>query len=192
MRDPDRITVDLQDRIDEIAEEMDRIEREARAIRDGNSKCSSNSGDGGKDDEGGDGGEDDGPTLIELAKSYQELEHAIELIEADIKEFGGSEFAIKKFRAGETGQVNDLVLQDTISDGLDDPRAKFNARKIRTVQVGVTDTPPDTPDSPRVFNTPTLEFLYQRIDNFNSYGEASLSDFSLFQRLDGAGEQPNS
>lgn len=183
MRDPDRVTVDLEDRIAEIREEMDRIEREAHATKEKNSDDSTNA-DG--------GGEDDGPTLVELAETYQELEHAIDLIEGDIAEFGGSEFTIKKFRAGETGQVNDLVLQDTISDGLDDPRAKFNARKIRTVQVGVTEAPPDTPDNPRVFSTPTLEFLYQRIDNFNSYGEASLSDFSLFQRLADAGEPPNS
>lgn len=162
-----RITVDLQDRIDEIDEAIDHLEDARDAIE---------AGDDEKADELLDGWGAE-PTEEAVTDSKNEIEHSRDLLEADVQRFGGSEFTVKKFRAGEVAEVNDLVVADTLADGHDDPRSKLHARKLYTIQVGVTETPPDTPDEPARFEPPTTEYLFQCIDNLNTYGKVSLDDF---------------
>lgn len=158
--DSRRVTVDLEDRIDEIEEQMAELEAQSEEV------------------------DQDSAEYVDIAEQYEELEHAVELLEADIERFGGSEFTLKKMKAGEIGQVNDLVLADTVRDDLEDPRTKQSAREMRTIQVGVVDSPPDTPDKPTAFEPPTHKYLYNCIDNLNRFGEVSLDDFSLSSASD--------
>lgn len=169
-----RATIDLQDRIDDIEQAIGGLELALDVLR----------GDATESDlpDGADPEElladyDADPAEADVKDSIRRLKHSRDLLQADVQRFGGSEFTIKKFRAGETTRVNDLVLQDTLDSNSSDPRSKLNARKLRTIQIGVTETPPEAPDKPDAFETPTMEFLYQRIDNLNTYGEVTLEDF---------------
>lgn len=163
----DRVRVDLQDRVAEIDERMAEIEREAAGL------------------------DRDSQAYLEEAEAYEELTHAKEQIEDAIAAWGGSEFAIVKFNAGRDAQVNDRILADMSQSGTEDPATRFNAIKQHTVQVGVVDSPPNTPGNVAEFPTPVREFLYQKLNNLNSYGSTDLQDFSLSRALDDRDSAPN-
>lgn len=155
----DQQTIDLQDRVEEIESELARIKAEAAEL------------------------DQDSAEYRQLAEEYEELEEAKTNLESDIDEFGGNEVTIKRFKASDAGLVTDLTLADTIDDGADDPRAKLEARKLHTIEVGVTSGPPELPDDPGEFETPTKEFLYEKINNLNRFGRTTVEDFSLTAAL---------
>jgi hypothetical protein len=111
-----------------------------------------------------------------------QVDHSADLVRADIERFGGSEFVIKKARAGETMRATDMVAGDSIkSDG--DARSQVSSARKRMVQVCVEQVPPNTPTTAdgqlavTAFETPTFNWLHQKVDNFNTYGQADLEDF---------------
>lgn len=114
-----------------------------------------------------------------LKKERLELERAIERIEGETKRWGGSQVTIKEMNYGDQGMRNDLVRGDMSKKGDDDPAANLSAQKLRTIQVGTKQLPGDAPDDPSEFEPPVGEYLYRCIDNLNTYGQVSLPDFSL-------------
>lgn len=163
----DRVTVDLQDRVADIEERMAEIEHEAAPL------------------------DRDSQAYREQAEAYEELDHAKGLIEQAIEQWGGSAFTIVKFNAGRDAQVNDRIRQELSEAGVEDPAARFDAIKNQTVQVGVVDSPPNTPGAVTSWPTPVREYLYQQLNNLNSYGSTDLADFSLSRALDARDSGPN-
>jgi predicted nuclease with TOPRIM domain len=196
MTDAHRLTVDLQDRIDEIQDRLNELRGELGSL-EAEFRDLKAAFDPTADDTDADTVEDTAAytdlneEYTSLKETEQKLVHARNQIQDAVESWDGSEFEVKKPRWGEMGHINDLVLADTIRDDLEDPRAKLNARKQRTVQICVTSTPPDAPDDPKRFPNPVGEFLYQRIENLNEYGEADLTDFSLSASASESAEQPD-
>lgn len=203
---PRTTTIDLQDRIDEIEDELAQLGDEIDEVRqlhdrldgvDASDTLDAHSDvadslaaivAGGEADV--DSGELDEVTVAEvqslLDEEYEalklkerELERARDRIEGETKRWGGSEVTIKEFSYGDQGMRNDLVRGDMAQKEHDDPVANLSAQKLRTVQVGTKQLPPDAPNDPKQFEPPVGEYLYECIDNLNTYGEVSLPDFSL-------------
>jgi hypothetical protein len=166
-RPGDRVTVDLQDRVDEIGARMADIQRAARDLDQTSAE------------------------YREHAEEYEELAHAKEQLEWAIGEWGGSKFTIVKFDAGRDAQVNNLIRQEMDAEGVDDPAVQFDTIKQYTVQVGVVESPPQTPGRVAEFPIPVREFLYEKCNNLNRYGEVDLADFSLSAALNEAASEPN-
>lgn len=166
----DTATVDLEDLVDDLeaeAAELRDLRERAQAIDDSD-------------------GEDDVEWPPEeyagSADPVREVEHAADLVRSDIDDFGGSEFVVRKARAGEMTRAQDLVAADALqTDG--DARANVASSRHRLVQVCVAQAPPEAPTTAdgrlktAEFEHPTFEHLYQSVDNFNTYGEVSLEDF---------------
>lgn len=164
-------TIDVQDRLDEINQrledlrgEIGRVESEAEDV-----------------DEDSDEWVELDDQYRELRAAEQELLHAREEVSTAIEQWGGSEFEIAKFDAGRQAERNDLVTHDMLENQSDRPEANLGASKLRTVQVGLVSTPPESPGHPSEYPPPIFEFIYDRIENYNTYGdsEVSLEDFSL-------------
>ena len=112
----------------------------------------------------------------------QQINHSIDLVRSDIDRFGGSEFVLKKARAGEAARATDLVAQDIqASDG--EPGTQIASSEHRLVQVCVERAPPDAPTqadgtlSTPAFERQTFEWLLQRVKNFNQYGVTDIDHF---------------
>ena len=145
------ITIDLQDRLDELDDELDSVKEDAQDID--------------RDSEEGE------MEFEELSGYYDELQYAKDEIEECIGEWEGSEFDIKKLSWGQTQQVDDLVRSETIKDG-DDPRAKMGAYKLHLTRVAVCSTPPEAPSNPSEWPSPVGEYVYERVDQFNTRGDS--------------------
>lgn len=169
MTDVQMMTIDAADRVAEIEDRMAELEAEAVDVEAGSDEDR------------------------ELSEEYKELEHARDELEARFEAWGGSAFTIKKLGYADEGHIDDLVRSDMLRDREEDPRAKLSAFKLRTIQVGVVETPPECPEDPSHPSFPPAlgEWLYERIDHFNRFGETSLEDFSLSRRLDD-GSEPSS
>lgn len=164
----ERVTLNLNDRIEEIEDRVADLRDEQDAIEDEAADVDS-------DEE-----------LAALREEYRDLERDIralentaETMEQKVDEWGGSEFVIEEFSFGDQANANDLVLQDMNREGKQAVEEAYNARKIRIVQVGVQQTPPNAPDHPNQYPPAVGEWLYESIEELNTYGEVGLNDFSL-------------
>lgn len=160
----DTATVDLQDLVEDLEAEAEDLREQCEQAQDDSDVSWPPEGYAGMDR----------PDL--------ELQHNADLVRNDIERFGGSEFVIRKARAGEIARANDLVAQDTMqTDG--DAAAKVSASRHRLVQVCLEQVPPETPQGATgevktaAFETPTFNYLHDRIENFNKYGQLSVEDF---------------
>jgi len=168
----DTAAVDLQDLVDDYREEVERL-RELKERVEGDDKES------GDDDE-----EVEWPPAEWAGVDHpiRAAKHAAELVEAEIERFGGSEFVIKKARAGEAARATDMLADGSMKNGTD-PRSQIQMQEHHKVQVCVEKAPPDAPTTSDgrlntlAFEQPTFEWLNNRVDNFNTYGEVELSDF---------------
>jgi len=168
----DTAAVDLQDLVDDYREEVERLRDLKERVE-------------GDDEESGDDDEEVEWPPAEWAgvdHPIRAAEHAAELVEAEIERFGGSEFVIKKARAGEAARATDMLADGSMKNGTD-PRSQIQMQEHHKVQVCVEKAPPDAPTTSDgrlntlAFEQPTFEWLNNRVDNFNTYGEVELSDF---------------
>lgn len=160
----DTATVDLRDLVADL-------EAEAEALREQKRKAETN---------------DDVQWLPEeyagIEYPVRRVEHSAELVRSDIDEFDGSQFVIQKARAGDTMRASDMVAEDSLKSG-GDARSHISSAKKRLVQVCTQEVPPETPTTAdeklavAAFEEPTFDWLHQKIDNFNTYGQVDLKDF---------------
>lgn len=158
----DRVTVDLQTQIRQIEDRQQEIKGEAEET-DRNT-----------------------PEYRELEQDYEELQHSKELVQADIEQFGGSEYTLKKFTYADAGHVADLVRADAMADDEGgELMSKLSNYQLRALEVGIVSTPPDFPEngSPTLYSPPVGQFLSDRLENLNSYGKVTVQDFSLSKAL---------
>jgi len=75
-----------------------------------------------------------------------------------------------------------MLADGSMKNGTD-PRSQIQMQEHHKVQVCVEKAPPDAPTTSDgrlntlAFEQPTFEWLNNRVDNFNTYGEVELSDF---------------
>lgn len=160
----DTRTIDLQDLVDDLEAELEELrERRERAE---------------------DGEDVDWPPdeWANVDFPVRACEHSIELIKADIERLGGSEFVIKKARAGEMARAIDLIGGD-VSKGNGDPMEHLSSEDHRKVQVCVERVPSGAPTTTDgrlktpALEDPTFQHLLTCIENLNTYGVVSLDDF---------------
>lgn len=191
MNDYETTNVDARERVDAIEDRMAEIEAEARETkrRQEDLQTKLDGADSADDEVDVEALQEDlaaaEQDYVTLAEEFEELEATRDELEAKFEQWGGSEYTIRKLGFIGEGQVDDLVRSDMIRDNENDPRTKLSALKVRTIQVGTVSSPPEAPDDPRDPGFPAAlgEWLYERIDNFNRFGETSIEDFSLSRRL---------
>jgi len=172
----DTATVDLHDLLDDYREEASRL-RELKKKAEGDHIEDAN-----RDEEDAEPVEWPPEEWAGVERPVKAAEHAADLVKSDIDSFSGSEFAIKKARAGEAARATDLVADDAIKADVD-PRSQVQKQEHAKVQVCVERAPPDAPTTPDgrlntlAFESPTFEWLNNRVETFNTYGEVELSDF---------------
>ena len=178
----DTTTVDLQDLADDMREELDWLRERKEQATDGSDET-------GESEDGGDESAEDGEDIQWPPEEYAGVEfpiravkHRLSLVEQEIETMDGSEFVIRKARAGEVARATDLSLEDAVETETD-PRSQMSKHEHVTVQVCVEKVPPDAPLTPEgrlktfALEAPTFKWLKTRIENFNTYGEVDLSDF---------------
>lgn len=167
-------TVDARERVEEIEARQADIQDEA---------------------EGLDADGEDAEQFDALAEQYEELETAKRRLENCFEAYGGSEFELKEPTAGDAARVNDAVRADTIEDGLRNAEAKADAYRLHTVQTLVCSTPPDAPEHAREFPSPLFEYLYEKANNVDRYGDpdgVDLGNGSLRSAMTATDSSPNS
>lgn len=121
----------------------------------------------------------------QLKKAEKEFVNKRETITAKIDEWGsedvdGGAFTIQEFTAGQKFQRDDLVMGDANQRQARSFDEVTNAGKLRTVQIGVKKKPPAAPDHPKEYPPVITDFLYQKINNLNTYGEVDVGHFSAW------------
>lgn len=116
----------------------------------------------------------------DLKKDEREWEKKREDVQSCIDEWGGSEITISEFDAGRQATRNKEFMQDLQNQGINDARVGIDSLQLRTVQVGVVEAPPETPAKPQEWPPHVAEWVYERIDNLNTYGEESIEDFTVW------------
>jgi len=166
------ITIDLKDRQREIEAELDRLDAGPGEVYDiGDLDLDADTWDDLDDDQR--------ETLAgRLEDRRRELERVHDTIEQKIAEWDGSTFEIKEFMWGDQALRNDLVRGDAARSEYQTSEAQVGIKRLRTVQVGTVSTPPNAPDDPEKYPPVVGEWLYQAIEELNSYGEVRLGDFS--------------
>jgi flagellar motility protein MotE (MotC chaperone) len=183
----DRVTIDLQDALEEKASAQQDIKQQAERLKQELQSARENLQALPDDD-------DEVSTLRariqdirvevqECAERYETLEHEREQIAAKIDQWGGAEFTLKKFGSGETTRVNNLLLEELSRDQLDDAAARAESMKSYSVQVGVVSCPPNTPGDVAPWPTVIRDWVYERLNNLNRYGDTDLTDFSLWEEI---------
>lgn len=179
-----KVTVDFQERLDELEERLDHVTA-IEAFIDGDEEVDVNEHldalgfDPIDAEEWADVSDEAKDTLrTEVNDLRRRYEHALKVGEDHVKKWSGSQFEIKELTWGDQAMRNDLATGDMLQSEYSDPRANQDAVKLRTVQVATVSTPPDAPDKPREYPPVVGEWLYEKIDNLNTYGEVTLDDFS--------------
>lgn len=115
-----------------------------------------------------------------VRKEHRELANDRDTITSKVDDWGGSEFTVTEFTAGREATRNKEWMQDLMNEDIQDPRAGIDSFQLRTIQVGVVSSPPETPDKPQQWPPIIAEYVYEHINNLNTYGEADIEDFSVW------------
>lgn len=178
------VTVDFQERLDDIGDRLDHVNA-IEAFIDGDDDVDVNEHLEALDFDpiDADGWDDVSDEAKETLRAEADdlrrrFERAQKVGEDHVKKWSGSQFEIKELTWGDQAMRNDLATGDMLQSEYSDPRANQDAVKLRTVQVATVETPPDAPDNPREYPPVVGEWLHEKIDNLNTYGEVTMDDFS--------------
>lgn len=165
----DTATVDLQDLVDDLDDQIE----EFRSRKNAYEKAPSD-----EDRENVDWPPETFPSDYPI----KDLEHSRSLVEQSIEAFGGSEFVVRKARAGEAARATSLTAESCVETG-SDPLSQAALSEHHIVQVCVERVPPDAPTTTddrldtMALENEVFEYLRQRVENFNTYGTVSIDDF---------------
>ena len=165
----DTTTVDLQDLADDLRDEVGRLESLKEQAE-------------GDDDEADDDVEWPPEEYAGVEFPLRAVKHRLSLVESDIERFGGSEFVLRKARAGEAARATDQTMETAARSGAD-PQARISQQEHNVVQVCVERVPSDAPLTAddrldtHAMEQPTFSWLKNRVENYNTYGTTDLSDF---------------
>lgn len=125
--------------------------------------------------------------IRELEEQRKRLKHNARLFHTCAEKWGGSEFEVRRNLAfHEVQGATDDIRRMTVQSG--EPQeaadAKTGAYKLRVLQFGIVDSPPETPDvNGDEFPWQVGEWLYEQFDAINSSGEGdSMGNSSQEQR----------
>lgn len=123
-------------------------------------------------------------------RDVKELEGSLALVRSKIQDWGGAEFIIKRLGWPETLGARDEVSRASYSRDENTGQARGMFRtgmyEAKVTAMAVVSGPPDSPPTVEHEDVPPVigNWLWERVDEFNTAGEVGLSDFSLEEALE--------
>lgn len=180
-------TLDLSDAIEEKEEQAEEFKQKAVEIEEEANQY--------KEENGSDAEVPD--DMEQEWKEYKakslELEQDIRTIEEKIEEWEGSEFVVSELTWGQIEAVSDDMMEESFEVDIEKqdidgtPRQGFY--KLELLRESVEQSPPNAPTrkdelgreapSPGDYPPPVGEWLFDKVDALNTFGDASLGNLSL-------------
>lgn len=104
---------------------------------------------------------------------------------------GPSEFVISEMTGGQLAEVQDTVNARANSDNLasGDAQDMNGTRVVASLRKAVEQAPPGAPDDPADYQWQVMTYLFEKVNNLNTVGDADFQTTSLRQAMETSSSQ---
>lgn len=171
-------TISLEDRVEEIEGELEEIEEDQEEIMQEALEAEKM-------------GEDVDPDLEQdfddLESERVELQGELESLQRAIDSWDGGEFEIQELTFGQVQRISDDVLEQSFEidmrrqDMTGAPKEGYY--QIAILREAIEEVPPGAPSDPADFPTAIGEWMFEKVNAFNTVGDTEMGNSSLKERM---------
>lgn len=171
-------TIDLENRIEDIEDELAEIEEDQEEIMDEALEA---------EKMGNDIDQDLEDEFDDLESERVELEGERKTLQGAVDEWDGSQFEITELTFGQVQRISDEVLEESFEidmqrqDMTGAPKEGYY--QIAILREAIQQEPPGAPSDPADLPTSIGEFLFERINAFNTVGDTEMGNSSLKEKM---------
>lgn len=170
-------TIDLADRVEEVTEELEEIEERQEEIIEKSIEAEEN-------------GESVDASLEqefdELENERVELEGERQTLDTTVDSWGSGQFEVQELTFGQVQRISDEVLEESFEFNVQSQdmtgTPKEGYYQIEILRAAVVDTPAQAPDDPAEYPTTIGEYLFEKVNAFNTVGDTEMGNSSLAER----------
>lgn len=170
-------TIDLEERVEEIDEELEDIEERQEEIIQKSIDADENN------EEFDDSLEEE---FDDLEGDRVELEGEKQTLSTAIESWGGAIFGIEELTFGQVQRISDEVLEESFEFNVQSQdmtgTPKEGYYQIEILRAAVVDTPSRAPSDPAEYPTTIGEYLFEKVNAFNTVGDTEMGNSSLEER----------
>ena len=170
-------TIDLEDRIEDIDEELEEIEERQEEILKESIEA---------ENQGEEVDDELEEEFDELEGDRVELEGERETLNTTVDGWDGGVFEIEELTFGQVQRISDEVLEESFEFNVQSQdmtgTPKEGYYQIEILRAAVVNTPPGAPSDPAEYPTTIGEYLFEKVNAFNTVGDTEMGNSSLEER----------